>query len=176
MYLCPNSARNVIYLRYTLITQYEQLVRQFWQRTCMDLLRLVQSLTTYQRVDTEDKIKMGRTLSENLVQEPKLKQQAIIPSTATLALPSIDIENIHPGTIIQDLVPVNSGNRPVIVSNPSTCNTFMDHLQDIDIGDILGELSSNAPLPIQNRQTHMQSKPQIFYGNFTVIHNLTINK
>ena len=138
--------------------------------------KLVQSLTTYQRVDTEDKIKMGRTLSENLVQEPKLKQQAIIPSTATLALPSIDIENIHPGTIIQDLVPVNSGNRPVIVSNPITCNKFLDHLQDIDIGDILGELSSNAPLPIQFRQTNMQSKPQIFYGNFTVIHNLTINK
>ena len=52
----------------------------------------------------------------------------------------------------------------------------MDHLQDIDIGDILGELSSNAPLPIQNRQTNMQSKPQIFYGNVIVIHNLTINK
>jgi hypothetical protein len=109
-------------------------------------------------------IKIGGTLSENLVQDSKLKQQAIIPSTATLALPSID------------LVPVNSGNRPVIVSNPSTCNTFMDHLQDIDIGDILGELSSNAPLPIQNRQTNMQSKPQIFYGNVIVIHNLTINK
>lgn len=47
----------------------------------------VQSLATYHHVDTEDKIKMGRTLSENLVQEPKLKQQ-VLPSTATLALPS----------------------------------------------------------------------------------------
>jgi surfactin synthase thioesterase subunit len=33
----------------------------------------------------------------------------------------------------------------------------MDHLQDIDQGDILGEFGSNAPAPIQNRQTNMQS-------------------
>jgi hypothetical protein len=31
----------------------------------------------------------------------------------------------------------------------------MDHLQDIDQGDILGEFGSNAPAPIQNRQTNM---------------------
>jgi hypothetical protein len=122
----------------------------------------VQSLTTYQRVDTGDKIKMMRTLSENLVQEPKLKRQAL-PSRATLALPSTTyIENIPPRTIIQDLVPVNSGNRPVIVSNPSTSSTFMDHPQDIDICDILVVLGSDAPVPIQNRQTNMQSNPQIF--------------
>jgi hypothetical protein len=56
----------------------------------------VQSLTTYQRVDTGDKIKMKRTLSENLVQEPKLKRQAL-PSRATLALPSTT--NIHVGML-----------------------------------------------------------------------------
>lgn len=52
----------------------------------------------------------------------------------------------------------------------------MDHLQDIDQGDILGEFGSNAPAPIQKRQTNMQSNPQIFYGNLAIIHKLTINK
>jgi hypothetical protein len=73
-----------------------------------------------------------------------------------LALPSTThIENIPPRTIIQDLVPVNSGNRPVIVSNPSTSSICMDHPQDIDICDILVVLGSDAPVPIQNRQTNM---------------------
>jgi hypothetical protein len=59
---------------------------------------------------------------------PKLKRQAL-PSRATLALPSTtNIENIPPRTIIQDLVPVNSVNRPVIVSNPSTSSTCTMHV------------------------------------------------
>ena len=80
----------------------------------------VQSLITYQRIDTEDKMKMGQTLTDNLVPVSSSSNQAALPSTAMLALPST------PG--------------------------------------------------IENRQTNMQVNPQIFYGNVTVIHNLTINK
>ncbi|CAG2238467.1 unnamed protein product [Mytilus edulis] len=106
----------------------------------------VQSLTTYQRVDTNEKIKMGKTISDNLV------QRAVIASNHTC-------------------------NR----SNSDDSGSFMEQIQDIDIGDILGDFDDNGPKPIQYRQTTtcMQStKPQsqIFYGNVTVIHNLTINK
>ncbi|XP_071135474.1 uncharacterized protein KIAA1958-like [Mytilus edulis] len=106
----------------------------------------VQSLTTYLRVDTNEKIKMGKTLSDNLV------QRAVIASNHTC-------------------------NR----SKSDDSGSFMEQIQDIDIGDILGDFDDNGPKPIQYRQTTtcMQStKPQsqIFYGNVTVIHNLTINK
>ncbi|VDI34943.1 Hypothetical predicted protein, partial [Mytilus galloprovincialis] len=106
----------------------------------------VQSLTTYQRIDTNEKIKMGKTISDNLV------QRAVIASNHTC-------------------------NR----SNSHDSGSFMEQIHDIDIGDILGDFVDNGPKPIQYRQTAkcMQStKPQsqFFYGNVTVIHNLTINK
>ena len=51
----------------------------------------VQSLTVYyKRVDNEEKIRMGQTLSENLVK--KSNQTAALPSTAVLALPAPDAE------------------------------------------------------------------------------------
>jgi hypothetical protein len=51
----------------------------------------------------------------------------------------------------------------------------MDELRDIDFSDILNEFNDNTA-QVQNRQASMQANPQIFYGNVTVIHNLTINK
>ena len=50
----------------------------------------VQSLTVYQQVDNEEKIRMGQTLFENLVK--KRNQTAALPSTAVLALPAPDAE------------------------------------------------------------------------------------
>ncbi|CAG2230190.1 unnamed protein product [Mytilus edulis] len=61
----------------------------------------VQSLTTYQRVDTNEKIKMGKTISDNLV------QRAVIASNHTC-------------------------NR----SKSDDSGSFMEQIQDIDIGDI----------------------------------------
>lgn len=46
----------------------------------------VQSLTVYQRVDNSEKIKMGQTLSDNLVK--KSNATPALPSTAVLALPA----------------------------------------------------------------------------------------
>lgn len=138
--------------------------------------KCVQSLTTYQRIDTEDKIKMGKTLTDNLVPVSSSSNQVALPSTAMLALPSTsDVENIPPGVILQDLVPVNPRNRPVVLAEHSSDNTFMDELRDIDFSDILNEFNDNTA-QVQIRQTNMQANPQIFYGNVTVIHNLTINK
>ena len=82
------------------------------------------------------------------------------------------MDNIHPGAILQDLVPVNP---PVVLADHSSDNTFIDELGDIDFSDILNEFNDNTA-QVQNRQTNMQANPQIFYGNVTVIHNLTINK
>ena len=42
-----------------------------------------QSLTTYQRVDTEEKIKMGQTLTEKVTPVP---EQLAFPSTEKLAI------------------------------------------------------------------------------------------
>ena len=85
----------------------------------------VQSLITYQRIDTEDKMKMGQTLTDNLVPVSSSSNQAALSSTAILALPSTSgIENIPPGAILQDLVPVNPRNRPVVLADRSSDNTF----------------------------------------------------
>jgi hypothetical protein len=73
----------------------------------------VQSLTTYQRVDTEEKIKMGQTLTENVTPVP---EQLTLPSTEKLAIAapptathqegtSRVLQNLPPATIVQDLVP-----------------------------------------------------------------------
>ena len=108
-------------------------------------------------------MKMGQTLTDNLV-----PNQATLPSTAMLALHSTSgIENIPPGAI--------PTHRPVVLAGRSSENTFMDELRDIDFSDILNEFNDNTA-QVQNRQTSMQANPQIFYGNVTVIHNLTINK
>ena len=93
-----------------------------------------------------------------------------------LALPSTSgIENIPPGAILQDIVPVNPRSRPVVLADRNSDNTFMDELRDIGFSDILNEFNDNTA-QVQNRQANMQANPQIFYGNVTVIHNLTINK
>jgi hypothetical protein len=56
------------------------------------------------RIDTEDKIKMGKTLTDNLVPVSSSSNQAAFPSTTMLALPStFGIENIPPGAILQDV-------------------------------------------------------------------------
>jgi hypothetical protein len=133
----------------------------------------IMSLTTYQRIYTEDKIKMVQTLTDILVPVSSSSNQAALPSTAMIALPSTSgMENIPPGAILQDRVPVNP---PVVLADRSSDNTFMDEIGDIDFSDNLNEFNDNTA-QVQNRQTNMQANLQIFYGNVTVIHNLTINK
>ena len=133
----------------------------------------IMSLTTYQRIYTEDKIKMVQTLTDILIPVSSSSNQAALPSTAMIALPSTSgMENIPPGAILQDRVPVNP---PVVLADRSSDNTFMDEIGDIDFSDNLNEFNDNTA-QVQNRQTNMQANLQIFYGNVTVIHNLTINK
>jgi hypothetical protein len=133
----------------------------------------IMSLTTYQRIYTEDKIKMVQTLTDILIPVSSSSNQAALPSTAMIALPSTSgMENIPPGAILQDRVPVNP---PVVLADRSSDNTFMDEIGDIDFSDNLNEFNDNTA-QVQNRQTNMQVNLQIFYGNVTVIHNLTINK
>ena len=76
--------------------------------------KFVQSLLTYQRVDTEEKIKMGQTLTENVTPVP---EQLPVPSTEKLTITappthqegtSRVLQNLPPGTIVQDLVPVRT--------------------------------------------------------------------
>ena len=88
---------------------------------------------------------MGQTLTDNLVPVSSSSNQAALSSTAMLALPSTSgIENIPPGAILQDLVPVNPRNRPIVLADRSSDNTFMDELRDIDFSDILNEFNDNT--------------------------------
>jgi hypothetical protein len=73
-----------------------------------------------------------------------------------LALPStFGIENIPPGAILQDIVPVNPRSRPVVLADRSSDNTSMDELRDIGVSDILNEFNDNTA-QVQNRQTNIK--------------------
>ena len=67
---------------------------------------------------------MGQTLTDNLVPVSSSSNQAALSSTAILALPSTSgIENIPPGAILQDIVPVNT-HRPVVLADRSSENFY----------------------------------------------------
>ena len=142
----------------------------------------VQSLITYQRVDTEEKINMGQTLTENVTLVP---EQPALPSTEKRAITaprthqegtSRVLQNLPPGTIVQDLDPVRTNHS---VQNVPTGSSFTDYLQGVN----LGELLSGFPGNVQNNTCNNTqcnhntfTRPQIVYGNVTIIHNLTVNK
>lgn len=108
-------------------------------------------------------MKMGQTLTDNLVPiKLHCRQQPCLPY---ILLPVLK-------TFLRGAIPTH---RPVVLAGRSSENTFMDELRDIDFSDILNEFNDNTA-QVQNRQASMQANPQIFYGNVTVIHNLTINK
>ena len=78
----------------------------------------VQSLTVYyKRVDNEEKIRMGQTLSENLVK--KSNQTAALPSTAVLALPAPDAEQTSCNQLALHL-PNTESSANILQSQP-TC-------------------------------------------------------
>jgi hypothetical protein len=114
----------------------------------------VQSLPVYQRVDNEEKIRMGQTLSENLVK--KSNQTATLPSTAILALPAPDAEQTSCNQLALHL-PNTESSANILQSQP-TCivqnvneNNPMDggridivmYLDGVDLSDIFGEFKEN---------------------------------
>jgi hypothetical protein len=150
----------------------------------------VQSLTVYQRVDTEEKIKMGQTLTDNMCTESNLALPAAIGSATNLALPAArgSATNLAlPATIgsaTNLAFPAARGSatnlalppaRALALAVPSTeGRIFPDYLKDVDLTDILGDFDTLAQFtPATNS---LRSNSQIIYGNVTVIHNLTINK
>lgn len=136
----------------------------------------VQSLTTYQRVDTEEKIKMGQTISQNLC---PVSVPLALPSTERLALPAPPrvLQSLPPGSLVQDIVPVAPGTAQ---SAPSE-SSVSDFLLGINLDELLSDFSGNVQNSTCNTtqstcNNSTYSRPQIFYGNVTVIQNLTINK
>ena len=151
----------------------------------------VQSLTVYQRVDNEEKIRMGQTLSESLMK--KSNQTAAFPSTSVLALSAPDAEQTSCNQLTLHL-PSTDSSANVLQSQP-TCivqnvneNNPMDggridilkYLHGVDLSDIFGEFKENRC--VQNNiksdtRICMQSNPAVFNDcKFTIIQNLTINK
>jgi hypothetical protein len=106
----------------------------------------VQSLSVYPHVDDEEKIQMGKTLSESLV--PTLKNQ--------LALPPCDV------------------GRPAIQSCPSlkqlpaVTTNAADHLVGVDVGALFDDFGSTNLSNTTTMQTS-QTNPTIFNNcTFTI--------
>ena len=95
----------------------------------------VQLLAQYQRVDTEDKMKMSKTLSESMVKQPVNNEQLALPSSATLALPSIPDKLALPSTATLALPSV-----PDKLALPSTAtlampsDSFIANEENIPVG------------------------------------------
>jgi hypothetical protein len=96
----------------------------------------VQSLTTYQKVDTDEKIKMGQTISPNL--RPQSAPLAL-PSTAPPA-PTQVLQSLPPVSLVQDLVPVASQTTENTLSTPSAT----DHLFGINLDELLNDFSGTV--------------------------------
>ncbi|XP_063443130.1 uncharacterized protein LOC134723448 [Mytilus trossulus] len=133
----------------------------------------VQSLTVYQRVGNSEKIKMGHTLSDNLVK--KNNAMPAISSTAILALPAPE-----PVSCNQLALPITESSANENIQREGGRIDFLKYLDGLDLADVFGEYKENRC--VQNNvksetRTCMQSNPAVFNDcKFTIIHNLTINK
>lgn len=130
----------------------------------------VQSLTVYQRVDDDEKLQMGQTLTNSLV---GLNQRPALPPPQNYAQSQVVSANIP--VTLSDMtnatVPsVNSSNQNHLIAPPEC-----DFLDGIDIGQIFDDFKENDCLT--NVVASNQSKGQFFKDcKITIIHNLTINK
>lgn len=109
----------------------------------------------------------------------QVSQPLALPSKARLALsaPPPVLQSIPPGSLVQDLGPV----PPRSTQNPLALPTVEEHLDGIDLDELLddftGTVQNNNCNSTQSTCNHATyTRLQIFYGNVTVIQNLTINK
>ncbi|KAK3105100.1 hypothetical protein FSP39_017267 [Pinctada imbricata] len=105
----------------------------------------MQSLSVYQRVDDDEKIQMGKTLSESLV--PTLKHQLALPCNVS-----------HPA--IQS--------SSTLKQLPDATTSAAAHLAGVDIGDLFDDFGSTNMSNTTNMQTS-HSNPTIFSNcTFTI--------
>ena len=112
----------------------------------------VQALSMYQRVDDEDKIRMGKTLTDNVLKEPYKTMAAISYTTTSmgqgrpviaggnnsLALPSTERSNIVSTTGRQDVYLQRQQYRPPMLpyNGPLPNTSFMPkHLSTVNQGN-----------------------------------------
>ena len=116
----------------------------------------VQSLSVYQRVDDSEKILMGHTLSKSLLQQ----QQLAIEGAAQKPALSAPTEQVASNV----LMPSSSSNVE-----------WSDATKGIDLNEILCDFHTVNSVQTSSSTTTRQHTTA-FYGNATIIHNLTINK
>lgn len=120
----------------------------------------VQFLYTYQRVGNDEKLLMGLSISNIMNNaDPVEHKSEIVP-----ALPS-------PETAASEV------QKTVVAPNLSP-RSSVDHFEGIDLNDIFSEFSTNTTANACSNTCNTQTcdTRQAFYGNVTIIHNLTINK
>ena len=123
----------------------------------------VQSLSVYQRVDDEEKLQMGKTLSESLV--PTLKNQLALPSSDTvrqLPLPSSD-------TVRQLALSSSDTVRPAIQSAsalPLALTSTEDQLAGVDVGALFDDFVPSNNLSNTTNMQASQTNPT-FFNNCT---------
>ena len=142
----------------------------------------VQSLLTYQRVDTEEKFKMGQTLTKNVTSVP---EQLALPSTEKnqLLQHHIHIKKEHNEYykiyLLVLLFKIQSQSEQISLQNVPTGSSFTDYLQGVNLEELLSDFPGNVQNnTCNNKQCNHNTftRPQIVYGNVTIIHNLTVSK
>ena len=106
----------------------------------------VQSLSVYQRVETEEKIKMGQTITNSIVPSAQLS----LPTTSRPALQNVPVNMVNNNTT--DLVPAATN----------------DHLTGIDLTDLFSDFSATS----NPGSSRIQQMPA-FFG--CTIQNLHLN-
>jgi hypothetical protein len=111
---------------------------------------------------------MGLTLTKNVTPVP---EQLALPSTEKLAVTappthqegtSRVLQNLPPGTIVQDLVPVRTNHS---AQNVPTGSSFTDYLQGVNMEELLSDFPGNVQNnTCNNTQCNHNTftRPQIF--------------
>ncbi|VDI09601.1 uncharacterized protein [Mytilus edulis] len=123
----------------------------------------VQSLSVYQRVDTQEKLEMGQTLGVTM---------GAVPARIE-ALPAPLIRSALPAPPARLALTENGSMVPALIE-ADTPQTL--HFEGFDLNAILGDFDYNeSSLNVSN--TRQAAGPQLFHKcKVTIIQNLTLNK
>lgn len=125
----------------------------------------VQSLSVYQRVDTQEKLEMGQTLGVTM---------GAVPARIE-ALPAPPIRSALPAPLARLALAENGSMVPALIE-ADTPQTLHSDFEGFDLNAILGDFDYNES-SINVSNTRQAAGPQLFHKcKVTIIQNLTLNK
>lgn len=126
----------------------------------------VQSLTVYQRVDEEEKLRMGQSISEAML--PSASKQLALPAPTVMALPSTA------GTqLALPALTSQPSTEPVVVSVPQSADATK-YLEGICLNELFDDFVNSSANVSHTAMQRNQKNPTVFSNcQFTINFNVS---